>query len=53
MVHGAILHDENVGVASSVISPLGLIDLATHCPILILGKSRLRRALQPVEVLET
>ena len=52
VVHGAILHDEYIGVASSVVSPLGLIDLATHCPVLILGKGRLWRTLELVKLVD-
>ena len=53
VAHGAVLHDENVRVARSVISPLGLSNLATHYPILVLDNVRLGHTLELVHVLKT
>ena len=52
VVGGAILYIQNIGVASSVVSPLGLSNLAPHYPILILGNSGLGHTLELVKVLK-
>ena len=52
VVGGAILYIQNIGVASSVVSPLGVSNLAPHYPILILNNVRLGHTLELVHVLK-
>ena len=52
VVHGTILHIQNIRVATSMVSPLGLCNLATPYPIGILGYSGLRHSLELVKLCE-